>query len=1172
MWQIASAEPSRRVAQKRRCRPFGGMSRHGIALGVVEGTDRSTVSRRLFMAVAIPVALLVVVGAILWAQIARMKEMALWVDHTDRVIARIYDVQKQIADQESALRGYLISEDRSFLEPYEQSQPARMLGELHDLVADNPAQVERVEDATQRYEAWFRLTTPIVAPGAKLAEFRSKAALDVRQRAMSRLRSLLTEVQRVEQTLRHERVVSSDAANNTGVVLAAMLFVALTLAIAFVTRSQLTSVADSYAAALGGERDSRRAIEEQNWVRSEHMKLSKRLQGDLTLSQLGTQTLDALAPIVEAAVGAFYVVEPDGIRRHAGYALPADAPSVFAEGEGLVGRAAAQSKLLQVRDAPAELLRVHSGVTGGKVAEVLLIPALADGVVTAVIELGFFKPLHPRIVELLERIGEPVGMAVRSTNQKLRLRELLEESRRQSEELQTQQEELRVTNEELQAQSDALRVAHAQLEERKEELETSNSHLVRQRDALERVQTQLADKAKELERASRYKSEFLANMSHELRTPLNSSLILAKLLSDNKQGNLTLEQVKFANTIYAAGNDLLALINDILDLSKIEAGRVELNVTSISAARVLEPIRASFEPIAEQKKLELALEIEDPLELKTDEQRLQQILKNLLSNAFKFTEHGEVGLRVQSRGERVEFEVRDTGIGIPEHQHDVIFEAFRQADGTTNRRFGGTGLGLSISRDLAHLLGGELRVDSAPGQGSRFTLSIPRALEPTPEAPRPSPAQRRADAAAPGGNGNPLERGPRLRTPIAPDPPPQEAAQKPNGHRVLLAIEDDPAFADVLAHLARELDFEFLVARSADEGVRLAFEHLPSAVVLDMKLPDHSGLSVLDRLKRNPNTRHIPVHVCSVADYSLTALSMGAAGYLLKPVQREQLVDALSRLKERFARVRKLLVVEDDPVQRDAIAKLLENQAIEIVPAANVADALAELGKTTFDCVVTDLSLPDASGFDLLEQLASNDNYAFPPVIVYTGRSLTGDEEQKLRRYSSSIIIKGARSPERLLDEVTLFLHQVEAELPPDRQRMLRQARDREAVFAGRKILIAEDDVRNIFALGHVLEPKGAELIIARNGREAVEVLQRRPDIDLVLMDIMMPEMDGLTAMRAIRELGGRHAKLPIIALTAKAMPDDQERCIQAGASDYIPKPLDVEMLLSLIRVWMPKS
>jgi CheY-like chemotaxis protein/signal transduction histidine kinase/CHASE3 domain sensor protein len=1121
--------------------------------------DRRALSRRLSLAIGIPLALLLGVGAILWMQVSQMRDLAQWVDHTDRVIARIYEVQRDIATQEASIRGYLLTGERNLLEPYEYAQPREGLVALRSLVTDNPVQVGRLEDALVRYDIWNASSRELVKPGVDLATVRTPSAIHARREAMERTRLAMVDMLRTEQQLRHERAESSKSANTSGLVLASLMFVALGLTIAFVTRRQLTAVAETYMSGMASERVSRQAMEDQAWIRNLQMQLSRGLQGELSLEQLGHQAVNKLAISAGAVVGAFYVAEPSGFRRHAEYGLAADTPNFIPHDDGLLGRVAKDQQLVYIEDAPASFLRVKSGTANSPASFLVVLPASLDGVTLGMLEFGFFRPVDLRTRELFERIGEPVALAVRSTQYRMRLRELLEESRRQTEELQTQQEELRVANEELQAQSDALRAAHGQIAERKEELEVSNASLVAQRDALERVQSQLAEKATELERANRYKSEFLANMSHELRTPLNSTLILAKLLADNKNNNLTEEQVKFANTIYAAGNDLLALINDILDLSKIEAGKVDVNATHTRVERVVDPVARVFEPVAKQKSLGFILELDAPYPLFTDEQRVQQILKNLLSNAFKFTERGEVRLTAKSHGDRVEFTVQDTGIGIPEHQHDVIFEAFRQADGTTNRRFGGTGLGLSISRDLAHLLGGELRVESEPDQGSRFILSLPRqyqqhaAAVPVPEPVRPRTPKRL----------------PALLPAPAAEPAPSVVSD-PN-RRLLLIIEDDPSFADVLANLARELDFDFAIANTADDGMRLALERSPNAVVLDLQLPDHSGLSVLDRLKRNPRTRHIPVHICSVSDNAQLAFSMGAAGYLLKPVQYDELSSALSALKDRFTRVRRVLVVEDDTIQREAIDQLLRAEGVEIMAVDSVQAALSELSKTTFDCVVTDLTLPDASGFDLLEHLAQNEDCPFPPVIVYTARMLTTEEEQRLRRYSSSIIIKGARSPERLLDEVTLFLHQVESELPVDRQRMLRQARDREAGLSGRKILLAEDDVRNIFALGHVLEPKGAELIIARNGREALEQLDKHPEVDLVLMDIMMPELDGLSAMREIRARGGRFSKLPIIAITAKAMPDDQERCLQAGANDYIPKPLDVEMLLSLIRVWMPK-
>jgi CheY-like chemotaxis protein/signal transduction histidine kinase len=715
-----------------------------------------------------------------------------------------------------------------------------------------------------------------------------------------------------------------------------------------------------------------------------------------------------------------------------------------------------------------------------------------------------------------------------------------------------------------------LQLSQTQLENQQSELEEINAQLEEQTSSLERQRDELAQTGSELQRANSYKSQFLANMSHELRTPLNSSLILAKLLSENRDGNLTAEQIQFAQAIYTAGNDLLVLINDILDLSKIEAGMLDVRAEPLNIERVVGDLRSTFAPLVEQKALAFEVNIDAQVAptIETDPTRLQQILRNLLSNAVKFTERGGVTLDITMSGEQIAFAVRDTGIGIPADQHESIFEAFRQADGSTNRKFGGTGLGLTISRDLARLLGGDLRVESTPGRGSTFTLTLPpRAPKSARTASLPTAAPSSSPAVArrlPSTQMKPVES-------VRPGPFEDDRNKVTRESRSLLMIEDDVSFGRVLYDLAHELEFLAVVATTGEDGLALARELTPSAILLDISLPDRSGLAVLDALKRDPRTRHLPVHVISAHDYTRTALAMGAAGYALKPIERDRLTEAIKRLEERITRtMRRVLIVEDDPTLRDSTAALLKGDGVETVTAGTTEEALKLVKSTTFDCMVLDLTLPDRSGLQLLEEMAHEEQYSFPPVIVYTGRSLTREEVHELEKFSSSIIIKGAKSPERLLDEVTLFLHQVESELPPERQRMLKTARDREAAFEGKRILIVEDDVRNVFALTAVLEPRGAKVAIARNGREAVDYLHAHDDVDLVLMDIMMPEMDGIEAMTILRK-EPKFARLPIIALTAKAMSDDRDKCLDAGANDYIAKPLDVDKLLSLARVWIRK-
>jgi CheY-like chemotaxis protein/CHASE3 domain sensor protein len=1150
----------------------------------------------LVIGLATAVAVLVLLGLLSFRAMTEEHENREETLRVMNVLSAINNVLSQLKDAETGQRGFLLTQREEYLEPYLTSR-TRVLSDIDNLQAMLVGDVEQAQRAgSLRQLAADRLEELEIVIELQREEGQQAAAERMLRgrgkELMDEARELVALMLDREQTLLGTRFETLESTRTTSL---ATIFGGLAVLLLLVV------VAGFLAA-----REVRRK-EADGWLRAGQAALAGALQGEQREEALGQSVLDFMTQQLDAPAGAFYVLDRgDKLRRVAGFALAGDShPGVFSLGSGLVGEAARANRVIDVA-VQAEHLRLESSLVSSPPTHVVLAPLVYNGRVNGVLELALSRVPTRVEAELLERTRSVIGTALDAASDRSRLEELLEETQRQSQQLQTQQEELRVTNEELQLQSDALKVSQAHLEQQQAELEQTNAQLEEQTRALEehadqlaRGEAELRQRSEELQRANDYKSEFLANMSHELRTPLNSSLILSKLLADNREGNLTDEQVRFAQTIHGSGNDLLALINDILDLSKIEAGRMELERETVLVESLLGSVRDSFSEVARSRGLnfEIVVAPDAPSRLESDGQRVLQILRNLLANAFKFTSAGHVRLGVAAapapEGMRIAFAVSDTGIGIAPEQQRVIFEAFRQADGSTHRRYGGTGLGLSISRELAHILGGEVTVDSALGVGSTFTLWLPErrpedAVVERAEAPVADPASSAAPAHGELDTTAVPEREPQREwpppavfaastpRPTAPRPrstPPGE--EKDTDARRLLVIEDDPSFASILRDLAKEHGFDALVAHTAQAGLSAVRANRISAVLLDMHLPDRAGLAVLDELKRDPDTRHIPVHVLSVADYSHEALSRGAVGYAIKPVDREQVADVLRRLDARISPgVRRVLIVEDDARQRQSVRALLASDNVEIVTAENAGAALDLLRKRTFDCMVLDLNLPDLSGYELLERMGELDDVGFPPVIVYTGRSLTRDEEQRLRRFSRSIIIKDARSPERLLDEVTLFLHQVEAELPPDRQRMLRAARDREAAFEGRRILVVEDDVRNIFALSKVLEPRGATIDIARNGREALDRLEGTHGTenapDLVLMDIMMPEMDGLTAMREIRKRD-EWKRLPIIALTAKAMRDDQEKCLQAGANDYLAKPLDVERLLSLVRVWMPK-
>ncbi|MDH1729181.1 response regulator [Pseudomonas chengduensis] len=1132
------------------------------------------------------------VGALFFALlIGYLLNVIRWVEHTDQVLNRASEVYKLTLDLETGMRGFLLSGDEDYLAPYEQARGKyRPLTEqLIGMVGDNPPQVQRLERLLALQEQWDLFAQEVIGSrrdgGNYLAEVgrgRGKNLTDGMRRELDTFINSERELRRQRNT-----EVSSTTLWGAGIYLVvSILFSAL---LALFGRRELMNLSQTYSLAMAKQSDYADEQRRRAWLGGGQTLLAERLLGQPQVQELADRSLEFLAEYLNCVVAALYLrdAQTGDLTRVAGYGFSEDASlkEHFYRGEGLIGQAARGRRLVCLDDLPADYIKVASSLGEGQPVSVALVPLQSEDRVNGVVELAFMRVLEPREREFLEAIASNVGMALEAARYRQRLQEVLGQTQQLNEELQTQQEELRAANEELEQQARVLKESQAHLETQQAELEQTNEKLSEQaqtladqRDELDqrnttlgRIQAQLEERAEELQRASRYKSEFLANMSHELRTPLNSSLILAKLLAENGNGNLNDEQVKFAESIYSAGNDLLNLINDILDIAKVEAGKLEIRPERTPLASLLEGLRDVFVPLAGERSLSFEIEQQGelPQVLFTDRQRAEQILRNLLSNAFKFTDRGGVTLSVSRQDDHyLAFAVRDTGIGIAADQQQAIFEAFRQADGTTNRRYGGTGLGLSISRDLAGLLGGSITVSSVPGEGSTFTLLLPERLV---EGAAPSqpiaaplvvaepPLPVAAVAAAPAM--------PRAPAPFADD---REHLDERGGRRVLV-VEDEVRFARILFDLAHELGYACLVATCADEGLELARQYRPDAILLDMRLPDGSGLGVLQRLKDDPQTRHIPVHVVSVEDQSEAALHLGAVGYALKPTSRDQLKEVFGRLEAKLnQQVKRVLLVEDDPLQRDSVARLISDEDIEITAVALAGDALEKLRDTVFDCMIIDLKLPDMQGNELLRRMAEEDICSFPPVIVYTGRNLTRDEEAELLKYSRSIIIKGARSPERLLDEVTLFLHKVEAELSSEHQRMLKTARSRDKLFEGRRLLLVDDDVRNIFALSSALEQKGATVEVARNGFEALDKLREREDIDLVLMDVMMPEMDGYEATRQIR-LEDRWKNLPIIAVTAKAMKDDQERCREVGANDYLAKPIDLDRLFSLIRVWMPK-
>jgi HAMP domain-containing protein/CheY-like chemotaxis protein/signal transduction histidine kinase len=907
---------------------------------------------------------------------------------------------------------------------------------------------------------------------------------------------------------------------------------------------------------------------EQDWLKTNLARFTGMLQGQRELGTVGRMLLSELAPLVNAQHGLIYQMEEDESETMvllSAYSSTSEGHlERIAVGEGLLGQCARDKRRMLINDLPPGTLPIRSGLFEAVPRNVIVLPVLFEDRVKAVIELATLNSFTASHLSFLEQLTASIGIVLNSIEATMQTEALLKQSQQLAIELQTQQKELQQTNE--------------QLAQKAKQLAEQNAEVERKNQEIEQARRALEDKAKELALTSKYKSEFLANMSHELRTPLNSILVLGQQLTDNPDGNLSPKQVEFARTIHGAGTDLLNLISDILDLSKIESGTVSVEAEDVFFANLLEMLGRPFRHEAENRKVsfEITSDPKLPRSLVTDSKRLQQVLKNLLSNAFKFTEKGSVRLSVSSvnsgwsdghpilngAGSVVAFEVSDTGIGIPTEKQRIIFEAFQQADAGTSRKYGGTGLGLAISRELASLLGGEIQLRSTPGQGSTFTLYVPQTYVGSSASVITNPERTSTYSR------------PNLQLPVTVTEQIVERIEDDRdalqpGDNVLLIVEDDPHYARILCDLARDKGFKVLVAMRGTEALAFAREFQPTAVSLDVFLPDMLGWAVLNHLKQDPQTRHIPVQMLTMDEDWHHGLSRGAFSFVTKPTTPEGLDGALLRIKEYASpRTKRLLIVEDNPAEQLSIRELLGYDDIDITVVDKGETALSILGTQKFDCVVLDLRLPDMSGFDVLERINHSPSLSELPVVVFTGKDLSPEEDARLRTLARSVVVKDVESPERLLDETALFLHRVVANLPPEKQKLLDRLHRSDEALIGRKVLVVDDDVRNIFALSSVLERRGMTVLTAGTGREAIQTLELTPDIAIVLMDIMMPEMDGYETMQVIRQ-NPEFRRLPIIALTAKAMKGDREKCLEAGASEYMAKPVNTDQLLSGLRTWL---
>ena len=1193
-----------------------------------------SLQRKMTLAIGLLLGLFLVTSLVTLDSLHRQDDNRRWATHTYQVLLQINRVQRAAQTSQVSARGFLLTAAANQLDVYKHAvgELHASIADLRQLSADNALQQTRIDAVESMAERWQQeVSTNVIAPLERL-NAATTATSEERQRIQSNyvqhrtvrieeLSAMLDRMTTEENRLLQERnrqldrnLVTTKSVNALAVILGIVLGIAVIRLTSQLVIRPLRRLTDQMTRLSNHDHDfeirrlDRRdeigeisrglqvfkqmsiGTEAQAWVRSRISDISHVLLQATTHKEFAQWLAGELAPLCQAGIGLFYAFDDARHRLDLlgsyGLRLSNRSAEHYLPGEGLVGQCAIERKAIMLDEVPPDYLRIDSGSGDALPRQVAILPVLYRDTLIGVLELASFAPLTALQLQLLDELLPIVALTLENLNRSVHTHDLLLQTREQADELRLselvmrqQKEVLHENNEALQAKTDELeeqsrrliaseeelRVQAEELQASNEELRETTESLNRQKYVLEDLQQETAEKAAELARASQYKSEFLANMSHELRTPLNSLLILSRSLADNDTGNLDDEQVESARIIHDAGNSLLHLINDILDLSKIEAGKMELALDDLVIEDLGKRLQRTFTHVAQNKGLDFALAIEPglPAVLHTDGGKIEQIANNLLSNAFKFTPRGSVGLRIgRPTGDLdvppalagqplVAMTVSDTGIGIPPDKLQRVFNAFEQVDAGTSRQFGGTGLGLAISRRMAQLLGGDIVLQSEPGQGSRFTVLLP-------ETP---PAQVRADVS----HGDPAV--PRVASPHLLAPTIGDDRETPdNGQPTILIIEDDVAFVRILIDIIHRKGYRALAATDGGTGLELARAHRPTGILLDVSLPVMDGWTVLDRLKADEATRGIPVHFVSVNDGGTRGMERGAIGFLTKPVSRESIGAALDRLLH-FAegKQRRLLVVDDDADSRKAVRVALRSASVDIDEAGSAEEAQARIATDRYDCIVLDLGLPGMSGLDLLERLSATGT-AMPPVVVYSGRELSREENRELHRHADAVVTKGARSTERLLDEVSQFLHQIRHAPAPGDVRA-----GNAAGLAGRRVMLVDDDMRNLFALSKVLRGWGMSVNLAQDGHKALKMLETGTAPELVLMDIMMPGMDGYAAIRAIREKPDL-ASMPIIALTAKAMRGDRERCLEMGASDYLSKPIDIDKLAATMHRWMPQS